>query len=83
MITLRLQDSLSVFLYLETRRKIMAKHTVRFSVKGFLNMDDMTVTEVKKDEEHIYDFLEQLRSFDGKEVTINIAEDIEIHPIEE
>lgn len=61
----------------------MAKHTVRFSVKGFLNMDDMTVTEVKKDEEHIYDFLEQLRSFDGKEVTINIAEDIEIHPIEE
>lgn len=61
----------------------MAKYTATFSGKGFLNMDEMTITEVKKDEENVFDLLSQLQSFDGKEISITIKEDIEVIPVEE
>lgn len=61
----------------------MAKYTAKFSAKGILDLDDMTVTEIKKDEELVFDFLQQLQQFDGKHVTISITEDIELEPVEE
>lgn len=65
----------------------MAKFTAGFSAKGVLEIDTMTITEIKKtkdgDIESVYNFLEQLQKFDGRTVSITIKEDVELDPIEE
>lgn len=65
----------------------MAKYTSSFTAKGLLEIDNMTITEIKKtkdgDIESVYNFLEYLRNFDGKIVSVTIKEDVELEPIEE
>ncbi|AZV43711.1 hypothetical protein BAOM_3102 [Peribacillus asahii] len=48
------------------------------NLKGELSLDDMTVTEVTKEGEFTYDFLSILRGFDGKTISINLKEEIEL-----
>jgi hypothetical protein len=48
-------------------------HTV--NLKGILDLDTMEITEQAKEEEFTYDFLEILRDFDGKQVSISIKEE--------
>lgn len=65
----------------------MAKYTSSFTAKGILELDNMTITEVKKtkdgDIESVYNFLEYLQAFDGKIISVSIKEDVELEPIEE
>lgn len=51
-------------------------HTI--NLKGTLDMDTMTITEVTKDAEYEYDFLEILRGFDGKEFSVSLKEEEEL-----
>lgn len=60
----------------------MAKRTNAVSIKGELKLDDMTLTEITKEEEKVYDLLEILREYDGKTVTFSIKEENEL-PIKE
>jgi hypothetical protein len=48
-------------------------HTV--NLKGILDLDTMEITEQAKEAEFTYDFLEILRDFDGKQVSISIKEE--------
>lgn len=48
------------------------------NLKGSLDLDVMEVTEQTKEAEFTYDFLEVLRDFDGKNVTISIKEEQEL-----
>jgi hypothetical protein len=48
-------------------------HTV--NLKGILDLDTMEITEQTKEAEFTYDFLEILRDFDGKQVSISIKEE--------
>lgn len=59
-----------------------SKKTNAVSLKGELDLDLMEITEMAKEGEFTYDFLEILRGFDGKSVTIAIKEDTEL-PIKE
>lgn len=60
----------------------VAKRTNAVSIKGELKLDDMTLTEITKEEEKVYDLLEILREYDGKTVTFSIKEENEL-PIKE
>ncbi|MFF3148161.1 YonK family protein [Streptomyces sp. NPDC057927] len=60
----------------------MAKRTSAVNIKGELNLEDMTLTEITKDAENVYDFLEILSEHDGKIVTFSIKEENEL-PIKE
>lgn len=48
------------------------------NLKGLLDLDTMEVTEQTKEAEFTYDFLEILRGFDGKQVSISIKEEVEL-----
>jgi hypothetical protein len=48
------------------------------SIKGLLDLDTMEITEQAKEAEFTYDFLQILRDFDGKQVTISIKEENEL-----
>jgi hypothetical protein len=48
------------------------------NLKGLLDLDVMEVTEQTKEAEFTYDFLEILRDFDGKQVSIQIREEVEL-----
>jgi hypothetical protein len=48
-------------------------HTV--NLKGILDLDTMEITEQAKEAEFTYDFLEILRDFDGKQVSISVKEE--------
>lgn len=61
----------------------MAKRVQSTKLKGFLDMNTMQITEIKKEEENVYDFLEILRNYDEKEVTISISEEEELKTVEE
>lgn len=61
----------------------MAKFTSTFRAKGILDIDTMTIHTMEKDEEKVYDLRAQLRTFDDREITISIKEDIEVEPVEE
>ena len=48
------------------------------NLKGIFDLDVMEVTEQTKEAEFTYDFLEVLRGFDGKQVSISIKEEVEL-----
>jgi hypothetical protein len=48
------------------------------NLKGQLDLDVMEITEQTKEAEFTYDFLEILRDFDGKQVSISIKEEVEL-----
>lgn len=48
------------------------------NLKGILDLDTMEMTEQTKEAEFVYDFLEILRDFDGKQVSISIKEEVEL-----
>jgi hypothetical protein len=56
----------------------MAKKVNSVALKGILDCDVMEVTEQTKEAEFTYDFLEVLREFDGKQVSIQIREEQEL-----
>lgn len=53
----------------------MAKRIDSVTVKGFLSLEEDTITEVTKDEELVYSFSEILKGYDGKNITISIKEE--------
>jgi hypothetical protein len=48
------------------------------NLKGTLDLDTMEVVEQTKEAEFTYDFLEILRDFNGKQVSISIKEEVEL-----
>ncbi|MEK4006354.1 YonK family protein [Paenibacillus sp. FSL H3-0333] len=60
----------------------MAKRNNSIQFKGLLNTEVMEVTEEDKSGIFIYDLLEELKSYDGKNVTISIKEDLPVQPKE-
>ena len=48
------------------------------NLKGIFDLDVMEVVEQTKEAEFTYDFLEVLREFDGKQVSISIKEEVEL-----
>ena len=48
------------------------------NLKGQFDLDVMEITEQTKEAEFTYDFLEVLREFDGKQVSISIKEEQEL-----
>lgn len=48
------------------------------ALKGTLNMDNMEITEVTKEDEFVYDFLSILKGYDGKLISISLKEEIEL-----
>ena len=64
----------------------MAKRKNSASLKGTLDVDfnagTATVTEVVKDVEKEYDFFALLSEFNGKSVTISIAEENELATVD-
>jgi len=58
----------------------MAKRNNSIQFKGFLNTEVMEITEKDKDSLKVYDLLEELKFYDGKDVTITIKEDLPVVP---
>lgn len=56
----------------------MAKKVHSVNLKGIFDLDVMEITEQTKEAEFTYDFLEILRDFDGKQVSISIKEEQEL-----
>jgi hypothetical protein len=56
----------------------MAKKIHSVALKGILDIDVMEIVEQTKEAEFTYDFLEVLRDFDGKQVSISIKEEQEL-----
>jgi hypothetical protein len=56
----------------------MGKKVNSVALKGLLDIEVMEVTEQTKEAEFTYDFLEILRDFDGKHVSIQIREEKEL-----
>lgn len=59
-----------------------SKKVHQVNLKGLLDLGTMEVTEQAKEDELTYDFLEILRDFDGKQVSITLKEENEL-PIKE
>lgn len=60
-----------------------AKKTHQVSLKGLLSLEEMTVTEVVKEEEYTYNFADIIREFNDKNVSITIKEEDPIPTMEE
>ena len=64
----------------------MAKFTQSTKLKGELTFDlesqTITITTITKDAEYTYDLAEVLESYNGKTISISIAEDKDLEPIE-
>jgi hypothetical protein len=60
-----------------------AKLVNSVALKGEFTLDTMEVVETTKEAINTYDFLEILRNFDGKTISISIKEENEITPKEE
>lgn len=58
----------------------MAKRNNSIQFKGLLNTEVMEITEEDKNGIKIYDLLEELKFYDGKDVTISIKEDLPVIP---
>jgi hypothetical protein len=56
----------------------MAKKVHSVSVKGFLDVGQMEITEITKEAENTYDFLKIIQDFDQKNVSITIKEEQEL-----
>lgn len=61
----------------------MAKRIDSVTVKGFLSLEEDTITEVTKDEELVYSFSDILKGYDGKNITISIKEEQQLAVKEE
>lgn len=61
----------------------MAKRIDSVTVKGFLSLEEDTITEVTKDEELVYSFSEIIKGYDGKNITISIKEEQQLAVKEE
>lgn len=61
----------------------MAKKTHSVSLKGILDMDTGVIEEVTKDDVNNYNFIEILKEFHDKQVSITIKEETELPVIEE
>lgn len=61
----------------------MAKRVLSTQLKGQFDMDNMEITEVTKDSEKTYNFLEILREYSGKTISVSIKEENEIEPVGE
>jgi hypothetical protein len=61
----------------------MAKLVNSVALKGEFTLDTMEVVETTKEAINTYDFLDILRNFDGKTISISIKEENEITPKEE
>ena len=57
------------------------KHSI--SLKGVIDVEAMTITEIVKDEEKTYNLLEVLQRFDGQNATLSIVEKASLDPIDE
>ena len=57
------------------------KHSI--SLKGVIDVEEMTITEIVKDEEKTYNLLEVLGRFDGQNATLSIVEKTSLDPIDE
>lgn len=61
----------------------MAKKTTATNVKGILDIQDDTITEITKDAENVYSLSEILNEYDGKQITLGIKEEQELAVKEE
>lgn len=52
--------------------KIKSTKSLGYSLKGYLELDDMKVVEITEEEEVAHDLQEILEQFKGKEVSISI-----------
>lgn len=59
-----------------------SKRNLGYSLSGFLDLDEGTITEQTKDEELVFDFDNIIRQFNGKEVTVTIKEVSELESVE-
>ena len=49
---------------------VKSTKTLGYSLKGILDLENMTVTEVSEEEEVVHDLEEMLQQFDGQEISI-------------
>lgn len=61
----------------------MAKKTTATNVKGILDIQEDTITEITKDAENVYSLSEILNEYDGKQITLGIKEEQELAVKEE
>ncbi|MCA1025687.1 YonK family protein [Cytobacillus kochii] len=59
-----------------------SKKVNQVNIRGTFDLDTMEIVEQAKEAEYTYDFLEQLRDFDGKNITVSIKEEKEL-PVKE
>ncbi|MDT0160288.1 YonK family protein [Bacillus sp. AG4(2022)] len=55
-----------------------SKKVNQVNLKGIFELDTMEVTEQTKEAEYTYDFLEILRDFNGKNISVSIKEEKEL-----
>lgn len=62
----------------------MAKKKSGFALKGEVTFEDgrIFVTEIKKDSEETYDFTKELELYEGRTISITVAEEVELDPVE-
>lgn len=61
----------------------MAKKTTATNVKGILDIQEDTITEITKDAENVYSLSEILNEYDSKQITLSIKEEQELAVKEE
>lgn len=49
---------------------IKSTKTLGYSLKGILDLDNMTITEISEEEEVVHDLAEMLSQFNDSEITI-------------
>jgi hypothetical protein len=62
--------------------QLASKKVNTVNLKGVLDMNQMEITELAKDGEFTYDFLEILKGFDGKTISLSVKEEEEL-PVKE
>lgn len=61
----------------------MAKKTTATNVKGILDIQEDTITEITKDAENVYSLSEILGEYDTKQIVLSIKEEQELAVKEE
>lgn len=49
---------------------VKSTKTLGYSLKGILDLENMTITEISEEEEVVHDLQEKLEQFDGQEISI-------------
>jgi YonK protein len=57
---------------------IKSTRTLGYSLKGILDLEMMTITEVSEEEEVVHDLKEKIEKFDGQEITISISNKVKL-----